>query len=76
MFEIYTSISGRKKTYIVCKSNWLNAASYLLVKYAKKYFKVKEEKIKHEKAWLLNDELYLSNPHKKGTKKCLVAYLK
>lgn len=77
MFEIYQSIEGRKKTYLV--STWaggfcLNRESF--INEAKRYFHVSRERIICLRAWILNDELYLEDPHLRNEKMCWVAYLR
>lgn len=77
MFEIYQSIEGRKKTYLV--STWargfcLNRESFINV--AKRYFHVSSERIICLRAWIVNDELYLEDPHLRNEKNCWVAYLR
>lgn len=70
-FEIYESLSGRKKKYIVTKID----ADYLeVISYAKKYFKCSEAHIYFEPAWLYKGKLYLEDPMKYGTKRVGVAY--
>lgn len=71
MFEIYKAINGRK-TYLV--SNEKKAES--LYQYAKKHFKVAGNKLEIRIGWILNDELYLEDPHKKHTHRKWIAYLK
>lgn len=77
MFEIYQSIEGRKKTYLV--STWargfcLNRESF--VNEAKRYFHVSRERIICLRAWIVNDELYLEDPYLRNEKMCWVAYLR
>lgn len=74
MFEIYQSIEGRKKTYLVSIGFCFNRESFINV--AKRYFHVSRERIICLRAWIVNDELYLENPHLKNKKDCWVAYLR
>ena len=69
MFDVYTSIEGRKKTYLVSNEQY-----HATMNYAKKYFKLPESKITVKCGWVLNDELYLEDPHKKGSHKHWVAF--
>ena len=64
MFEIYASTT-RRKHYLIST----NSANYdELVKEGRKYFRCGESNLEIEKGWILNDELFLENPHKKGAK--------
>lgn len=64
MFEIYASTTGRKH-YLIFN----NSTKYdKLVKEGRKYFRCGEKNLEIEKGWILNDELFLENPHKKGAK--------
>lgn len=70
MFEIYKSIVGRK-TYIVSTERITD-----VLKYAKKYFKVAASRIICHQAWIIDEDLYLENPHNRQAHKVWVAYLK
>lgn len=71
VFEIYESLTGRKKKYIVTHAG----ASYIrTVEYAKKVFKCSEAHITVERGYLYKGELYLEDPMKFGTKSVTVAY--
>lgn len=64
MFEIYASTTGRKR-YLI----FSNSIKYdQLVIEGRKYFRCGEKNLEIEKGWILNDELFLENPHKKGAK--------
>lgn len=69
-YEIYTSIEGRKKTYLVTDSSDI----YTLVHTAMKHFHVAIQNVQCVSAWILNDELYLENPHNKKATECWAAY--
>lgn len=77
-FEIYESISGRKKKYIVTKidADYVTVIDYAkkLFKYAKKLFKCSEAHIDFTCAWIYKGKLYLDDPEKVGAKKVGVAY--
>jgi len=64
MFEIYASTTGRKH-YLIFNNSTKNDQ---LVKEGRKYFRCGEKNLEIEKGWILNDELFLENPHKKGAK--------
>ena len=70
-FEIYESISGRKKKYIVTK---IDADYVAVIDYAKKLFKCSEAHIDFTCAWIYKGKLYLDDPEKVGAKKVGVAY--
>ena len=64
MFEIYASTTGRKH-YLIFN----NSTKYdQLIKEGRKYFRCGEKNLEIEKGWILNDELFFENPHKKGSK--------
>lgn len=65
MYEVYESIKGRKHYLVFDKK-----AKYPdIVSQARKYFRCSERYLEVEIGWILNDELYLEDPHKKGTRK-------
>lgn len=74
MFEIYegrTKYQNRKKTYLVDEP-W---TSYIvMVEAARKFFKCSVVHLEITNGWVLNDELYLENPHKRGAKIKTVAF--
>jgi hypothetical protein len=78
MFEIYQSIEGRKKTYLV--STWARGfclSREYFINEAKRYFHVSRERIICLRAWIVNDELlYLEDPHLRNERMCWVAYLR
>ena len=77
MFEIYQSIEGRKKTYLV--STWVRGFCFnreSVINEAKRYFHVSRERIICLRAWIVNDELYLEDPHLRNEKMCWAAYLR
>lgn len=74
MFEIYegrTEKQNRKKTYLVDEP-W---TSYIdMCEAAKKFFRCSEAHLEIVNGWVLNDELYLEAPHKRGAKIKIVAF--
>lgn len=66
MFEIYTSIEGRKKTFLVFEGTEKPDVAFAA---ARKFFRVAEHHIAYRVCWILNDELYFEDPHKKTAKK-------
>lgn len=74
MFEIYegrTEKQNRKKTYLVDEP-W---TSYIdMREAAKKFFRCSEAHLEIVNGWVLNDELYLEDPHKRGAKIKIVAF--
>lgn len=79
MFEIYKACEGRN-TYIVSKEPFNITISrkqvYEIRKYAKQHYKCSEKRLEVCAGWILNDELYLENPNKKGAVKHWIAYKK
>ena len=69
MFEVYKSIEGRK-TYLV--SN----VPIGLYEEAKKRWKIANSRIEIASCWILDNELYLENPHEKKAVKHWVAFTK
>ena len=65
MYEVYKSLKG-KKHYLVFKSKFVSQDN---VTAATRYFRCSEKNIYIQEGWILNDELYFENPHKKGSKK-------
>lgn len=72
MFEIYKSIKGRK-TYLVFAGTEKADTAY---EAAKKYFRVAEHHLSVNQCWILNDDLYFEDPHKKAAKKKIAIYWK
>lgn len=70
MFEIYKSYKGRK-TYIVSRAEYRPTLAY-----AKRFFKCSENHIVCVIGYIYKSELYLEDPHKRGTKACWIAYYK
>lgn len=70
-FEIYESLTGRKKKYIVTK---IDADYVSVINYAKKLFKCTEAHIDFTGGWIYKGKLYLDDPEKLGAKKVGVAY--
>ena len=69
-YQIYHSLTGKKKTYIVAH----DADAYKLGKYARHYFHCSAENIVTVMGYIYDDLLYLDNPHKKKQKSVLVAF--
>ena len=67
-FEIYHALNSRK-TYLVS-----DGRADDLFENAKKHYKVKSSRIALKEGWVLNDELYLKDPHDPKAKICYVAY--
>lgn len=68
MFEVYVSLKG-KKHYLVFDGKTL----YMdCVKAATRYFRCGEKSLEFCEGWVLNDELYLDDPHVKGSKRIAV----
>lgn len=68
MYEIYHAIIGRK-TYVVCSGTMMET-----FKAADRHYRINKDYIRVRNAWIINDELYFENPHKKGQKKVWAAY--
>ena len=67
-FEIYHALHSRK-TYLVS-----DGRADDLFENAKKHYKCALNKIALKEGWVLNDELYLKDPHHPKAKICYVAY--
>ena len=68
MYEVYESIKGRKLYLVFDKK-----ATYQdIVSESRKYFRCSDAFLEVEVGWILNDELYLEDPHKKGTRKVAI----
>jgi len=74
MYEIYLSDDKKPKTYIV--STDAKVKEEELKDYARRYFHVGLDRIYTGRGWILNDELWLENPKKKGQKICWIANTK
>lgn len=73
MYEVYIGLTerNRKKTYLVYEP-W---TSYIdMCEAAKKFFRCSEAHLEIVNGWVLNDELYLEDPHKRGAKIKAVAF--
>ena len=70
MFEIYKAIKSRK-TYLVSDGKACD-----LFEDAKKHYKCAVNRIALKECWILNDEMYLKDPHDKKAKLAYTAYLK
>lgn len=70
MFEIYKAVKSRK-TYLVSFGHACD-----LFEDAKKHYKCAVNRIAIRECWILNDELYLKDPHDKKAKLAYTAYLK
>lgn len=76
MVEIYKSEAKHPKTYLVADFNhWKMKKGDQdkledLINYSMQYFKVKCNRLFLTTVWVLNDEMYFENPHKKGQRKC------
>lgn len=75
MVEIYKSEGNRQKTYLVedirlgkMKTRADDQKLEDFINYSIRYFKVRPDKLFMTAVWILNDELYLEDPHKRGTK--------
>lgn len=75
MVEIYKSEGKHPKTYLVEDINYLNIKGAYdnkkwmdFISYSTKYFKVRPNRLFMTSVWVLNDEMYLENPHKRGAK--------
>ena len=74
MVEIYKSEGKRQKTYLVEDirlSRMKKGDSQKLedfITYSMRYFKVKPKRLFMTCVWILNNEMYLDDPHKRGAK--------
>ncbi len=75
MIEIYRSEDKRSKTYLVENIRLLKMKGRAdhqkledFITYSMRYFKVKPNKLFMTSVWVLNDEMYLEDPHKRGAK--------
>ena len=72
MFEIYKSIEGRK-TFLVFSGLEKPDVAFAA---AKKFFRVAEHHLEVKVCWILNDELYWEDPHKKTAKRKVAIFCK
>ena len=77
MIEIYKTEGNKQKTYLVADFNHWKIKTRAdddkleeFITYAMRYFKVKPDRLFMTSVWVLNDEMYLEDPHKKGQKRC------
>lgn len=82
MIEVYKSEGKNPKTYLVedirlnrmKKGDSQKLEDFIL--YSTRYFKVRPNRLFMTSVWVLNDEMYLANPHKRGAKQrtaiCLI----
>lgn len=75
MVEIYKSEGKRQKTYLVEDIRLMKTKGKTddqkledFIRYSMRYFKVKPNRLFMTAVWILNDEMYLEDPHKRGTK--------
>lgn len=68
--EIYHSLTGKKKTYLVAN----HSDTYAFRKFARHYFHCTTEDTIIKQAYIYDGYLYLDNPHKRAQKTVLVAY--
>ena len=75
MVEIYKSEGKRQKTYLVEDIRFMKMkgkADYQkledFISYSMRYFKVRPNRLFMTSVWILNDEMYLADPHKRGSK--------
>lgn len=72
-YEIYegrTEGQNRKKKYLVFP--WTIDGGLERENTAKRFFRCNPLHLKYYRGWILNDELYLEDPHKKGKKRVAV----
>lgn len=70
MYEVYKAIKGKKHYLVFPQGSGEWACVYEnLVKAAGRYFRCGEKNLEVELGWILNDELYLEDPHVKGSKR-------
>lgn len=83
MVEIYKSEGKNPKTYLVTDIRLSKMKGYAdhqklddFISYSIRYFKVKPNSLYMTSVWVLNDEMYLEDPHKRGAKQrtaiCLI----
>ena len=73
-YEIYEGRTGkqnRKKVYLVFP--YKTDITTLFVT-ARRHFKCRADHIELARGWVLNDELYREDPHKRGTKIVAIAF--
>ena len=70
-FEIYTTVEGRKRIYVVSKRP---TATIAFIHYAKAVLKCAASKLVTTTGWIYRGDLYLENPKHLSAKKVTVAY--
>lgn len=65
-YEIFRSEDGKPRVFIV--DTHFKCSIGELLKEGTKYFKYSTKKLKVGKVWIVGDELYLDDPHKRGQK--------
>ena len=76
MIDVYRTEGKRQKTYLVADTNFfrlrMKRADHKKLEdfttYSMRYFKVLPNRLFLTNVWIINDEMYLSNPHTKGAK--------
>lgn len=75
MVEIYKTEGNKQKTYLVADFNHWKMKTRAdddkledFINYSMKYFKVRSNRLFMTSVWVMNDEMYLEDPHKKGAK--------
>ena len=70
-YEVYRATDGHKKAYLVFSNNKLDVEN---VKAAKKFFKCSVRFLAKDDVWVNGEDMYFSNPKKKGFHKCIALY--
>lgn len=69
-YEVYKSEDKKPRTYIVSVNRIKTAWRYIdFTRMAKRYFKYSWKKLQALYVWVIGDELFLENPHRKGQRK-------
>lgn len=75
MVEVYKSEGKKPKTYLVADINYFKLKGHFdhqkledFISYSIRYFKVKTNRLFMTSVWVVGDEMYLENPHKRGSK--------
>lgn len=72
-FEIYESTEGKKRRFFV-----VPIGKYLtddIVRYAKRFFKVSEDKLTFAECWLIDDCLFLCYPDNTRAKQMMCVFV-
>lgn len=83
MVEIYKSEGKNPKTYLVEDIDYINMKGHSdsqklenFISFSIRYFKVRPNRLFMTSVWILNDEMYLEDPHTRGAKRrtaiCLI----